>query len=107
MNKLLSTIDIGTSFTYGGNSLLTDPRSIGKITSSFLATSISVAGILLLFLLIGGGIAIIAGAGNSDPKAVEGGKKAATSALIGFVVVFSAYWIVRLVEVVTGVSLLQ
>ena len=50
---------------------------------------------------------MIAGAGKSDPKTVETGKKAATSALIGFIVVFSAYWIVKLIETITGLSLIS
>ena len=49
---------------------------------------------------------MIAGAGKSDPQSVEKGKKAATSALIGFVVVFSAYWIVKLIETITGLNLI-
>jgi len=38
---------------------------------------------------------------------VEMGKKTATSALIGFIVVFSAYWIVKLIETITGLKLIS
>ncbi len=107
MNKL-SDIDIGSTFLDDASQNLKDPATIGtNYVSAIITGAISVAGIILLFLLIGGGVAIISGAGKSDPKSVESGKKAATSALIGFIVVFSAYWIVKLVEQITGLSLIS
>jgi hypothetical protein len=105
MNKL--AVDIGATFLSGTSGNLKDPASISSFVSGIIATAISVAGVILLFLLIGGGIVMISGAGKSDPKAVESGKKAATSALIGFIVVFSAYWIVKLIELITGLSLIS
>ena len=96
--------DIGTDFL-GGTTLQTTPEKVNDIVSAIVMGSISIAGVILLFMLIGGGIAMIAGAGKSDPKTVEMGKKAATSALIGFVVVFSAFWIVKLIETITGLDL--
>lgn len=106
-------IDIGNSFlgpSYGGShgsiDKLQNISSVNQFVSAIISGAISIAGIILLFILIGGGIAIISGAGKSDPKTVEMGKKAATSALIGFIVVFSAYWIVKLIEGITGLNLL-
>jgi len=104
MKKL--AVDIGNEFLGGTGSNLEDPTGVGLFTSNIITGAISIAGILLLFILIGGGIAMIRGAGKSDPKSMEQGKQAATSALIGFVVVFSAYWIVKLVEQITGLNLL-
>ena len=71
---------------------------------SLVSTAITIAGIILLFLLVGGGIAMIAGAGSDNPEQVQKGKQAATSAVVGFIVVFVAYWIVRLIEVLTGTT---
>jgi hypothetical protein len=109
----LSAVDIGKYFlgpSYGGShgSLdpLQTPSEMSRIITAIITGSLSIAGVILLFLLIGGGIGMIAGAGKSDPQAVEKGKKAATSALIGFIVVFSAYWIVKLVETITGLDLI-
>ncbi len=103
MNKL--AVDIGQQFV-GNNPNLTDPNNINKITKSLIGGSLSLAGVLLLFILILGGIGMIRGAGNNDPKMVEQGKKAATSALIGFIVVFTSFWIVKLIEQITGLVLL-
>ncbi|HLD91831.1 MAG TPA: hypothetical protein VI795_00380 [Patescibacteria group bacterium] len=101
----LAQINIGDAFT-AANTKLTEITSINKIVSAVITGSISIAGVILLFLLISGGVGIIAGAGKSDPQSVEKGKKTATSALIGFIVVFCAYWIVKLIELITGLSLL-
>ena len=104
MNKL--AVDIGKTFLNNASGNLSDPSGISKYVQAIISGAISIAGIILLFLLISGGIGIIVGAGKSDPKAVETGKKAATSALIGFIVVFAAYWIVKLIESILGVSLI-
>ncbi len=107
MNYLAAAVKIGDTFLGDTNKNLADPANIGtKYITAIITGAISIAGIILLFLLIGGGIAIIYGAGKSDPKNIDAGKKAATSALIGFIVVFSAYWIVKLIETITGLTLL-
>ena len=105
--RKIAQINIESVFLSGTNKNLSDPSNIGsKFISALLSGAISIAGIILLFLLISGGIGIIAGAGKSDQKSIEQGKKTATSAIIGFVIVFSAYWIVKLVETITGLKLI-
>ncbi len=104
----ITDINIGDTFLNDASQNLADPVSVGtKYVSAIISGAISIAGIILLFILIGGGIAMIKGAGKSDPKTMEQGKQAATSALIGFIVVFSAYWIVKLIESITGLSLIS
>ncbi len=104
MNKL-AQVNIGQSFLGSGN-FLTNLTDIGKLTSNLVVAAISISGIILLFLLIGGGIAIISGAGNDNPETVAKGKQAVTSALIGFIIVISAYWLVKLIETIIGVKIL-
>ncbi len=105
MNKL--AIEIGNTFRGTSSDNLTNITGVSVYVKNIITGAISVAGIILLFILIGGGIAMISGAGKNDPKSVESGKQAATSALIGFIVVFFAYWIVRLVETITGLELIS
>ena len=102
--KNLIAVDIGKTFT--DNDKLKEPLFVNDFVTAIVSGAISLAGVILLFLLIGGGIAMISGAGKSDPQSVEKGKKAVTSALIGFIVVFSAYWIVKLIESITGLTLI-
>lgn len=96
----LAQVDIGESF----NASLGREIGIGSLVSTVVSAAIAIAGVVLLFLLVGGGFSIITGAGSDNPERVEQGKKAATSAIIGFIVVFIAYWIVRLVELLTGID---
>ncbi len=105
MNKL--AVDIGNEFIGNSSANLKDASGVSVYVSNIITASISLAGVILLFLLISGGIAMISGAGKSDPQSVEKGKKAASSALIGFIVVFTAYWIVKLIEEITGLSLIS
>lgn len=65
------------------------------------------AGVILFFLLIVGGFGVIAGAGSGDPGQTEKGKKAVTYALLGFAIIFLSWWVVKIVEVVTGVPILK
>jgi hypothetical protein len=105
MDKL--AVKINDAFLVGNTSgNLEDITGVNKYVQNFITGAISVAGIILLFMLIGGGIAMISGAGKNDPKTVEQGKKAATSALIGFILIFFAYWIVKLIELITGLVLI-
>lgn len=65
------------------------------------------AGIMTFILLILGGFGIIVGAGNGDTKKLEQGKKTLTGAVIGLLLVVGSLWIVQLVELITGISLLK
>jgi hypothetical protein len=97
MNKL--AVDIGKEF----GSPLGQGKTLGDLVSIVVSASFVIAGVILLFFLVAGGISIIAGAGNDNPEQLEKGKKAATSAVIGFIIVFVAYWIIRIIEAMTGV----
>ena len=84
----------------------TDLSSVGRLVSIFLNTAFVVAGVILLFFFIIGGIGMIGSAGQNDPQKLEAAKKTVTSALIGFIIVFASYWIVKLIGSLTGVQIL-
>lgn len=81
--------------------------SIGEIISNLLQNIYVLAGILLFVLLIIGGVIFIIGAGNDSPEQAKKGKQAITAALIGFVVIFASYWIIRIIEIVTGMNIFE
>jgi hypothetical protein len=76
---------------------------VSDIVSLFLKISFVLAGLILLFYFILGGIGMIGSAGKNDPKAAEQAKQTITSAVIGFVVVFVAYWIVKLIGILFNI----
>jgi hypothetical protein len=99
-------LDIQSSFFGSNVSSTTNFQTLGSISgivSLFLKISFVIAGLILLFYFILGGIGMISAAGKSDPKTAEQAKATITSAVIGFVVVFTAYWIVKLVANLFGV----
>ena len=102
--KYLSQVPIGTTF---GSPFVESGKTIGDLVSTGLGIAFVVAGIILLVSFIIAGFGLISGAGQNNPEKLEKGKQALTSTIIGFVVVFTAYWIVKLIQQVTGVELLR
>ena len=60
------------------------------------------AGVFIFIAFIVAGFKFIAG-GKSG---VEDSKKITTTAVAGFVIMFSAYWIVKIIEQITGANIL-
>jgi hypothetical protein len=56
-------------------------------------------------MILFGGFMIISNAGNAD-KTKEG-SQIITSAIIGLLVLFASYWIIQLIQVVTGIQILN
>ena len=78
---------------------------VGQLTSIIISNALVIAGIVVLFLFVAGGIGIIAGAGKDNPEKAEKSKKMITSAIIGFLLIFAAYWIVQFIGKITGISI--
>lgn len=60
-----------------------------------------VAGAAFLFYLITSGLSMMTSRG--DPKALEGAKARLTQAVIGFVIIFCAFWIVQIIGLLLGI----
>ncbi len=102
MDKL--TFNIGSAF----NSPIGQGEfGLAKLVSIILSNAITIAGIIMLFLMVGGGIGVIAGAGKGSPETAAKGRQAVTSAVIGFIIIFAAYWIIQIIETLTGLSILN
>ncbi len=106
-HNLIAAVDIGSETLLKEGVTLNSYTSFSQLLSPLLRNSLTIAGIIFLALILIGGIGMIAGAGNNDPKKTEQSKKTITSAIIGFIVVFSAYLIIQLIEVLTGLPILN
>jgi hypothetical protein len=83
-----------------------DLSSPGKIISRALRFFIfPIAGVVLFVILLFGGFQMLAGASNS--KSLEEGKQKITSAIVGFIILFAAYWIAQLLEIIFGIRILS
>lgn len=89
----------------GGDPVSSRFNSITDIISIILPNVLIISGVILLFLIIFGGFTVITSAGNAEQT--EKGKQAITGAIIGFAVMFTAYWIVQIIEIITGIPLLN
>lgn len=78
---------------------------ISSFLNLLIPLSLVIAGVILLFLLVGGGFAIIASGGNA--KSVESGKNQITGAIIGFAIIFLAYILIQIIQTITGVPILN
>ncbi len=76
----------------------------GGIISELLRFALPAAGIILFLMLLFGGFQMLTGAGDS--KSLEEGKKRITAAILGFFLLFAAYWIAQLVELIFGITIL-
>jgi hypothetical protein len=108
MNKLLAVVKIGEQVSLGNNSgNVGKYTSISPLVSSMLKNSLVIAGIIFLCLLVFGGITFIASAGSGDTKKSGQAQSAITSAIIGFIIIFSAFFIIQIIQVLTGVQILN
>lgn len=77
-------------------------KSLGDIVAALLPYLFAGAGLLLLLFLLYGGISLMLSRG--DPKAMQSAKEKISGALIGFIIVFAAYWIVQIVGKMLGIE---
>ena len=89
-------------FDSGGKIVINQSLTLGKIISELLPFLFAGAGLLLLLFLLYGGISLMLSRG--DPKAVQGAKDKITGAVVGFVIVFVAYWLVQIIGTILGIE---
>lgn len=97
-NTLPTYSDIGLNFKFEG-------KSLGEIITALLPYTFAFAGFGLLIFLIIGGFKLMTSSGN--PEQLARGQKTITNAVIGFVIVISAYWLTQIAETILGLSLTQ
>ncbi|MFH1244499.1 MAG: hypothetical protein V1487_02940 [bacterium] len=79
--------------------------SLGGIASTLLPYALTLAGLVLFGMLIGGGFTMLTGA--ADKESQEKGKKMVTSALVGFIIIFLAYWLAQILQVIFKVNIVS
>lgn len=85
-----------------GNNTINGPIDSGRfpnlasLVNNAIPLVFAVAGIFLFLYLVWGGFDFLTSMG--DPKRAESGKGKITSAIVGFVIIFVAYWLVQVVD---------
>ncbi|MBI4136429.1 hypothetical protein HY469_00040 [Candidatus Roizmanbacteria bacterium] len=73
---------------------------IGDVITELIPITLSVAGLILFVMLIWGGYDFLFSGG--DPGKIESGKTRIMHAIIGFIIVFVAYFLVQLLGYIFG-----
>lgn len=74
--------------------------SFGAVISYIFPKILIIGGIIFFVLVVIAGFGVISGAGNDDPHAKEQSKNFLTYAIIGMLIMFSAYWILQILSYV-------
>ena len=83
-------------------------ENIGTLVSSLLPNLLVGAGVIFFFLILGGGFMMIKSAGgDANAQDTAKAKNAVTFAVIGFLLVISAYFILQIVGVITGINFIN
>jgi hypothetical protein len=100
MNLLAQT---NVSFAPPGNFAVLNNLTIGGVVQGLISAVLVLAAIVFFFMLVIGGIRWITSGG--DKGQTEGARNQITAALVGLVIVFSAWAIVQLVNTFFGVNI--
>ncbi len=72
-----------------------------KIVNLIVSNLFVIAGIVIFIFIIGAGFSFL----QESSQGKEEARNLATGAIIGFIVMFAAYWIVQIVAAVTGADI--
>ena len=78
---------------------------LADIFTLILPYVFTITGVLLLVYLLLGGLQLMLAAG--DPKKVQGAWGKITNAVIGFVIIFVAYWVTQLIGRIFNIQIIK
>lgn len=79
--------------------------SIGDVISEALKFIFPLAGLILFGAILYSGFQLLISGG--DPKKAEGAKGCLTNAVIGFIIVLTAWWLAQIVGYILGIPILK
>jgi uncharacterized membrane protein len=80
-----------------------DENRISTILSAIIPYVFAIAGIILFVMFLAAGFILLTATGNQEK--MQQGSKMMTSALIGFIIIFLAYWIMQILQIIFGLEL--
>jgi len=96
LTKLNKEFPLEDSFT--GKTI----TNLGDLISAIIPYIFGIVGFVLLLMIVFSGFQMLTSTGN--PKVMESGQKRLVNALIGFIIVFLSYWIVKFVGQMLGIE---
>lgn len=102
---MANQIDLGQALNFQGQSAKEAYPNISTLISNILPNVYILAGLILLFGIIFGGFTMISNAGNKEKQ--QQGKEVITKSLLGFAIIFASYWIIQIIQILTGINILN
>ncbi|MFH1561363.1 MAG: hypothetical protein ABID04_02155 [Patescibacteria group bacterium] len=78
--------------------------TVGAIVSVGLKYVMVAGGLMMFAYLVYGGITLMLSRG--DPNGVSSGMNKVLYAIVGFLIIFSSYWLIQVVEIVLHLNIL-
>jgi hypothetical protein len=95
-------LDLGSSYTLRGGTPVSEVFSTpADLVNLIVPNLFVIAGVTLMILIIVAGYQYIA----KGQKGAEEAKKIGTTAFFGLVVLLGAYWVVQIIQLVTGADI--
>lgn len=103
-NPSSGSIDLGDCYTLGvgGDSVKNVYNTPAVLLNTIVSTLYVAGGIIFFFLIIYSGFKFISGGTKGKDEA----RGIITTAIAGLIVMFVAYWIIQILEIITGSKLL-
>lgn len=105
--KLLAQVDLLEEYTLtpGGTPVAEVYGQPTSLLNTIVPILFIVAGVTLVLFIFAAGFGMVMNPDNK--KNVEEGKKKLGFAIGGFILLFASYWIIQIIEQVTGVPILN
>lgn len=85
----------GINVPVSGGAINPNSATLGELVTVLIPYILGIGGLILLLNILWSGLSMMLSRG--EPKAYEGARGRFTAGLIGFVIMFAAYWIVQIV----------
>ncbi len=95
---------LANNFTVPGSPVDSEFSSVGDIFTKLWIYIIPLAGIIMMFMIIAGGFEIMTSGGSQE--GIASGKSKITMGILGFFVIFLAWFIIRAIEQIFGLDIL-
>lgn len=100
----MAGFNLGDKLLFQNTSAGSTYNNAGDLINAILPNVYVAAGLVIFFMFVLGGFKVVSSA--SDSHKMEEGKKTITFAIIGLLVIFGSYWIIQIIQLVTGLEIL-
>ena len=105
MSQRLLALELQDAYLLDGQTPVADRfGSPAQIINVLMPNIFAIASLFVFLIIVGAGFKRVMNPDNK--KSTEEGKKALTYGIGGFLLLFASYWIVQLIQYVTGTTIL-